>query len=112
MMSRNTGRRLTEDEHIRQSVADILITPIGSRVERRPYGSIIPDLIDHPYNAANRLRLMSATVMAIGRWEPRLAISTVTVDADPSGRITVEMQATKRGGQRAGQPITLVQALR
>lgn len=112
MMSRNTGRRLTLDEHIRQSVADILTTPIGSRVERRPYGSIIPDLIDHPYNPANRLRLMSATVMAISRWEPRLAISTVVVDADTTGKITVEMQATMRGGQRAGQPITLVQALR
>lgn len=112
MMSRNTGQRLTEDEHIRQSVADILTTPIGSRVERRPYGSIIPDLIDHPYNPANRLRLMSATVMAIQRWEPRLAVTTVTVDQDSAGRIAVVMQAVKRRGQRVGQPITVQQALK
>lgn len=110
-MSRITGRRLTEDEHISQSVGDILTTPIGSRAERRPYGSFIPDLIDHPYNAANRLRLMSATVMAIARWEPRIAISTVTVEYI-NGKVTAEMRGVKRTGQRAGQPITLLQALR
>lgn len=111
MMSRNTGQLLTEDYHIRQSVADILTTPIGSRVERRPYGSMIPDLIDHPYNAANRLRLMSATVMAIGRWEPRLSITAVVVQ-HIAGKVAVEMQAVKRSGPRTGQPITIVQALR
>lgn len=111
MMSRNTGQLLTEDDHIRQSVADILTTPIGSRVERRPYGSMIPDLIDHPYNAANRLRLMSATVMAIGRWEPRLSITAVVVQ-QIAGKVAVEMQAVKRSGPRTGQPITIEQALR
>lgn len=112
MMSRTAGHRLSEDEHIRQSVADILTTPIGSRVERRPYGSMIPDLIDHPYNPANRLRLMSATVMAIQRWEPRLTITTVTVAQDTAGSVLLDMQAVKRRGQRVGQPITIQQALK
>jgi phage baseplate assembly protein W len=110
-MSRNTGQLLTEDDHIRQSVADILTTPIGSRVERRPYGSIIPDLIDHPYNAATRLRLMSATVIAIERWERRISITAVIVEQS-AGKVIVEMQAVKRAGPRTVQPITLTQALR
>jgi phage baseplate assembly protein W len=34
-MSRFTGRSLGGDAHLRQSVADILATPLGSRVMRR-----------------------------------------------------------------------------
>lgn len=40
MMSRENGRELeTELDHIRQSVQDILTTPIGTRIMRREYGS-------------------------------------------------------------------------
>ncbi len=34
-MSRDTGEALTDLDHIRQSVRDILLTPVGSRVMRR-----------------------------------------------------------------------------
>ena len=34
-MNRNTGRAVAGLEHLRQSVADILTTPVGSRVMRR-----------------------------------------------------------------------------
>lgn len=47
MMSRENGRELeTELDHIRQSVQDILTTPIGTRIMRREYGSLIYQLID------------------------------------------------------------------
>lgn len=111
MMSRTTGRRIDEDAHIRQSVGDILTTPLITRVKRRPYGSMLPDLVDHPGNPTNRLRLMSATVMAIARWERRIAINTVIVEISQDGKATIEMQAVKRTGGRAGQPITIVKAL-
>ncbi|CRY18829.1 phage baseplate assembly protein [Yersinia enterocolitica] len=45
-MSRNTGRAITDADHISQSIADILITPVGSRVTRRTYGSLLSELID------------------------------------------------------------------
>ena len=51
-MSRIKGTSLSEKEHLQQSVADILTTPIGSRVMRRDYGSNIPFLIDHPISPA------------------------------------------------------------
>jgi phage baseplate assembly protein W len=106
-MSATTGTRLDGDAHIRQSVRDILTTPIGSRLMRRDYGSLLPDLIDHPGNAANRLRLMSATVMALLRWEPRLAISHTTIDIDDAGNVVVDLDAVRRSGPRAGSPINL-----
>ena len=37
-MNRNTGKAITGVAHLTQSVADILLTPIGSRVMRRGYG--------------------------------------------------------------------------
>jgi hypothetical protein len=74
-MSRSTGRAIAEREHIRQSIADILTTPIGSRVMRREYGSLIPELIDQPLNGATTVRLYAATAAALLRWEPRVRLS-------------------------------------
>lgn len=111
-MNATTGRRLDEVDHIRQSVRDILTTPIGSRVMRREYGSLLPDLIDHPGNPANRLRLMAATVMAIIRWEPRISVRSASISLDAAGKVTVDMEAVRRGGQRAGAQINLAVPLR
>lgn len=106
-MNATLGGAMDEDAHIRQSIRDILTTPVGSRVMRRDYGSLVPELIDHPGNPANRLRLMSATVMAIMQWEPRVAISQATLDLSAAGAVTVELHATRRSGPRAGRPINL-----
>lgn len=111
-MSATTGLLLDEEAHIRQSVRDILTTPVGSRIERREYGSLLPDLIDQPGDAANRMRMMSATVMAIIRWEPRLAVQKATIDLDMAGTVTIDMDAVRRTGPRAGSPINLSIPLR
>lgn len=76
-MNKYTGARISGLDHLRQSCNDILTTPIGSVVMNREYGSLLPELIDHPTNGANVLRLMMATVMALGHWEPRIAINRV-----------------------------------
>ncbi|EDA1042628.1 baseplate assembly protein, partial [Salmonella enterica subsp. enterica] len=34
-MNRNTGLAISDSEHIGQSMRDILLTPVGSRVMRR-----------------------------------------------------------------------------
>ncbi len=77
-MNRNTGRTITGLEHLRQSVADILATPVGSRVMRREYGSMVPDLIDQPDNEETQVRVFSAVASALMRWEPRLRLSRVS----------------------------------
>lgn len=78
-MSRTDGTLLTNDEHLRQSIHDILTTPLGTRLMRREYGSLLPFLIDSPANDATRLRLMAATATALIRWEPRIKVSKVTL---------------------------------
>ena len=47
-MNAHTGQALSGLDHLRQSIADILSTPLNTRVMRRDYGSRIPELIDQP----------------------------------------------------------------
>lgn len=83
MMHRATGRRIDSADHLRQSVTDIITTPIGSRVMRRTYGSLVPALLDQPHNAAMAARVRAAAVSAIMRWEPRIAVRLVKLTTDP-----------------------------
>jgi phage baseplate assembly protein W len=76
-MARATGQALDGLDHIRQSVADILSTPMGTRVGRRDYGSLVPELVDQPMTPANILRLYAATAVAITRWEDRIRLRRV-----------------------------------
>ncbi|CAI1756460.1 GPW/gp25 family protein [Serratia marcescens] len=82
---------LTDADHVWQSANDILLTPIGSRIMRRNYGSLVPDLLDSPQNDVTRLQLMSATVIALAAWEPRLALDTINISYSPTGTVTAEM---------------------
>lgn len=76
-MSAQTGKAVEGEQHLHQSIADILTTPLGSRVMRREYGSLLADLIDQPFNGATRVRLFGATASALMRWEPRLRLTRV-----------------------------------
>lgn len=106
-MNATTGRKLDDVDHIRQSIKDILTTRIGSRVMRRDYGSLLPELIDHPANPANLLRLQAASIMAILRWEPRVRITRTAFRIGMAGAATLELEGERRDGQRAGQSYNL-----
>lgn len=95
-MNDHNGTAIEGMAHIHQSVADILTTPIGTRVMRRDYGSLIPDLIDQPLTEANFLRLYAATVIALTRWEPRIHVDRVRhyIDNAQQGRAELEIEAT------------------
>lgn len=95
-MSRSTGRTLDDSAHLIQSIGDILSTPIGSRVMRREYGSLVPELIDQPLNGGLVVSLYAAVVMALMRWEPRLRISRVQLyRGDSAGAAVIEIDATR-----------------
>ncbi|WP_312203812.1 GPW/gp25 family protein [Mixta calida] len=94
-MSRDTGEALADLEHIRQSVRDILTTPIGSRLMRRSYGSLLSALIDQPQNAALRLQIMSACYMAILQWEPRIKLTSISYEPAFDGGMVVEITGSR-----------------
>lgn len=80
-MDRRTGRPLAGAGHLAQSIDDILSTPLGTRIGRRDYGSLVPQLLDQPNNAAGRLRLFAAAALALLRQEGRARIDRVTLSA-------------------------------
>lgn len=89
-----SGAALSGLAHLRQSIRDILTTPIGSRVFLRDYGSDLPALIDHPVNAAFLADLYAATAQALDRWEPRFRVRQVTVTSVTAGTITLTVSGT------------------
>lgn len=94
MMSRLTGLQMSEMDHIRQSIQDILTTPIGSRVMRREYGSLVPQLIDAPFNEITYLQLKAATANAILQWEPRVTPNFVDLNISVDGHHVLDLELT------------------
>lgn len=92
-MDKATGKALSGDAHLAQSITDILTTPLGSRVMRRDYGSLLFELIDKPINGAIRLLIHAAVAIALRRWEPRLQLTRVTLLGAPqAGRLTLRIE--------------------
>lgn len=104
-MDRRTGRLIDNKlDHIRQSLADIFTTPIGTRAQRRWYGSRIFALLDSPMNEAGRLRLVSALVDAAYRFEPRVIITWANIKIGTDGKVMLDYVAKTIDGQDlAGQ---------
>ncbi|MGG7447743.1 GPW/gp25 family protein [Kosakonia oryzendophytica] len=90
-LNRTTGASLTDTAHIRQSISDILRTPIGSRVMRRDYGSQLFEMIDQPQTPALALQIQAACYMALLKWEPRISVSAVTVERQFDGKMIVNL---------------------
>ena len=91
-LSSSNGRRLGGVDHLRQSIRDILITPIGSRVMRRDYGSGLFELVDAPLSSDTRLAIIAATATALINWEPRIDVEEVSVTSVAPGRIEIDLR--------------------
>lgn len=102
-MSQRNGKAITDTDHLRQSVRDILLTPQGSRIARREYGSLLSVLIDQPQNPALRLQIMSAVYMALSRWEPRLTLDAITISTNFDGSMVLDLT----GQRTSGAPVSL-----
>ena len=98
-MSRTEGVAMDGNAHLAQSIGDILTTPLGSRVMRRDYGSMLFDLIDQPLNAITRTLLYAATAIAL-RQEPRFRLEAAKLTGDfARGEAAIELT-----GQRTDLP--------
>jgi phage baseplate assembly protein W len=88
-MNAKTGRWIDGIEHLKQSIRDILSTPLITRVMRRPYGSRLFDIVDAPMNCHTLAAIHSATAVALTRYEPRFRLQRVSVDQVTAGRIAL-----------------------
>lgn len=108
-MNANSGKRMTREAHIRQSVNSILSTPIGSLLMREEYGSYLFDLVDEPLVGATLLRAYAATADALIRWEKRIALQAVRFSMTPEGQLVVEIDSaeTSTTSNRISVPLNL-----
>lgn len=90
-MNAKTGRAIHDVDHLNQSVTDILLTPVVSRVMRRAYGSQVFNLIDQAANPATHLRLYAAIATSLIRFEPRLQLSRIQISSQMDGQSIVDI---------------------
>lgn len=99
-----TGKALTGLDHLRQSIRDILGTPLGTRVMLRDYGSRLFELVDAPINRGTIVDLYVATIEALAKWEPRISVSRVFAESVTAGKVTLTLEGVYLPN---GQPITI-----
>lgn len=90
-MDRRTGRVLAGIDHLRQSIEDILGTPLGSRRMRPTYGSRIRRMVDLPVTEGWKAAVQAEAASAIGRWEPRIKLQSVRVVSVVDGKIGLRL---------------------
>ncbi|AZL67949.1 GPW/gp25 family protein [Pseudomonas oryziphila] len=96
-MDRRTGQLVTGLSHLRQSVEDILGTPVGSRRMRPEYGSHLRRYVDLPVNEGWKSAVQAEVARALGRWEPRLKLERVRVQAVIKGQVTLQLSGQYLG---------------
>lgn len=96
----STGKSIEGAAWIRQAIADILTTPIGTRVGRRDYGSRLFSLTDSTLNKSGLLAIYAATIEAIDKWlrdaDGNKLIKILKVEATTiaqGGRVTITLTA-------------------
>lgn len=92
-----TGKAISGLDHLKQSIRDILTTPVGSRVMRRDYGSRLFSLVDAPMNQTTKVDLYAATAEALRKWEPRLKVTSVKTQSLVPGKVELEVNGTYGG---------------
>ncbi len=107
-MDKTTGQKLEGNAHLAQSIGDILSTPLGTRVMRRDYGSMLFDLIDQPINGATRLLLYGAAAVALQRWEPRLRLKRIAIGiGNNPGEIVIALEGERTDIGQANSRVQL-----
>lgn len=109
MMSRQSGVGLTELEHIKQSLEDLISTPIGSRIMRRDYGTQVANLLDQPTSEALYLKCYSTIYSAILRWEPRIDITKLNISEFNGSQTVLDLEGVlTQTGQSLNMNIPLL----
>ena len=90
-MSNKTGVYLDDLEHLKQSIVDVLTTPLGSRVVCRDYGSVLFQLVDQPVNKELFPKIYAAVTSAIDKWEPRFKVEKIAINSIKEGHITLSL---------------------
>jgi len=76
------------EDNIRESIAVILRTAQGERVQLPDFGASLGRYLFEPNDAGTHARIARDIEVALRRWEPRIALEEINVDADPAAAET------------------------
>lgn len=96
-MDRRTGQPLSGLAHLKQSIEDILTTPLGSRRMRPEYGSRLRRMVDLPVSEGWKGAVQAEVARAIGCWEPRIRLQSVQVMSVLGGNVTFQLRGVYLG---------------
>jgi hypothetical protein len=72
------------ETNVRDAIRVILLTSQGERVRLPNFGAGLSRFLYEPNTVATRHLLQDRIVRALAQWEPRIAVQSVQVDADPT----------------------------
>lgn len=98
-MDRRNGQPLSALAHLKQSIEDILTTPLGSRRMRPEYGSRLRRMVDLPMTEGWKGAVQAEVARAVGRWEPRLRLSSVQVVTVVAGSVSLRLRGVYLGDE-------------
>lgn len=91
-MGAKTGKELEGIEHLKQSMIDILTTPMNSRIMRRDYGSRLFELVDKLISRDLTLEIYAATAEALGKFEKRFKLEKVKITEVKEGKVILVLR--------------------
>ena len=95
--NKHSGRAiLSERERFRQAIADIITTPVGTRVLVGEYGCHAYRFIDYPAVPVTFQKIRASIIHAIRKWEPAAASIRVQISRT-SGRYKATIYSVFQG---------------
>ncbi len=70
-------------ENVRESIRIILLTNRRERVKLPTFGAGLSDYLFEPNTASTRRQIQDSISRSLERWEPRIEVLSIAVDADP-----------------------------
>ena len=100
------------EQNVRESIRLILLTEPGERIMREGFGCGLRRFLFEPNTVATRHLIRERITEAIGRWEPRVKVQEVKVEADPDNprlaAITIQFKLIATGSvERLGLTVQL-----
>lgn len=97
-------------QSVRESIQVILSTRPGEQLMRPHFGGGLENLLTEPNTVATRSRIQDVIAESLARWEPRIAVDAIAVDAVPGDAAAVRVEIAyrlKRTQQPARVGLTL-----
>ena len=98
----DAGGRLgyaADSQCLREALWNVLMTSPGERLMRPSFGAGLNRWIGQPNTESTRQLIASSITAAVGKWEQRVALTSVTVvpDATDAADVVITLSYTARG---------------